>query len=277
MGFRALASVVLVVTVLTGCGGGGDGTAEPAAAPPTLEVTTTPCTTELSAIFDDLLAVTNRARADNGISSLKFSYKLGQAAQEHAEDMAEQNYFAHHSPDNLSTIASRIEATGYKFSLAAENLAAGYSSATDVVTAWLNSPGHRENLLNPNYTDVGFGLFFDLDPGVAPQATFENYWVQDFGRPTDGNTDTATAYSPDNCSIGTIISSDNAVLNAAVAANKIGESDKPSLKAVATSAVVTDNSDSEPVSTPEPAVAMGLLSVGLGLMVSLIHTDTLIG
>ena len=272
MWFKSLASVVLVSTVLTGCGGGGgSGTAAPAAESPAPEAAT-PCATELSAIFDDLLAVTNRVRADNGISSVKFSYKLGQAAQGHAEDMAEQNYFAHHSPDNSSTIASRIEATGYKFSLAAENLAAGYDSATDVVTAWLNSPGHRENLLNSDYTDVGFGLFFDSDPGVSPQATFENYWVQDFGRPTDGNTDTATAYSPDNCSIGNITSGDNAVLNGAITVNDLaklpGEIDKTSLKTVAASAILTDSPDGDPVSTPEPAVALGLLSVGLGLMFS---------
>lgn len=271
MWFRSLTAVVLVGTVLTGCGGGGGGnTAEPVASP-ALEVTT-PCITELSAIFDDLLTVTNQVRADNGISSVKFSYKLGQAAQGHAEDMAEQNYFAHHSPDNSSTIASRIEATGYKFSLAAENLAAGYGSATDVVTAWLTSPGHRENLLNPNYTDVGFGLFFDSAPGAAPQATFENYWVQDFGRPTDSNTDTATAYSPDRCSIGNIASSHNAVLNGAVTANepadKPGEIDEISLKAVAVSTVITDGPNRDPVSTPEPVVAMGLLSVCLGLMFS---------
>ena len=271
MWFRSLTAVMLVGTVLTGCGGGGgSSTAEPVATP-ALEVAT-PCITELSAIFDDLLAVTNQVRADNGVSSLQFSYRLGQAAQGHAEDMAEQNYFAHHSPDNSSTIASRIEAAGYKFSLAAENLAAGYDSATDVVTAWLNSPGHRENLLNPNYTDVGFGLFFDSDPGVAPQATFENYWVQDFGRPTDSNTDMATAYSPDRCSIGNITSGDNAVLNGAVTANgsvnQPGKIDKVSLKAAVALSIVTDGSDSEPVSTPEPVLAMGLLSVGLGLMFS---------
>lgn len=280
MGFRSLASVVLIGIILTGCGGGGGGgssnsssgdTAESPAPTPT-PVATTACTTELAAIFNDLLTETNRVRIEHGFSSLKFSFRLGQAAQGHAKDMADNNYFAHTSPDGLSTIASRIQNVDYQYSLAGENLAAGYHSATDVVTAWLNSPGHRENLLHPDYTDIGFGLFFDESPGIAPEATFDSYWAQNFGRPNGSNTDIEEAYIPssDDCSVGTIASGDNSLLNGTITADKPANVQTDSLTTETSIKVklLTANHNSGSMSTPEPAIALGLLPAALGLIFS---------
>lgn len=280
MGFRSLVSVVLIGAILTGCGGGGGGDSgggddsggndsiTEAAAPTPIVVSPPSCSTELGAIFSDLLMETNKVRVDRGFSALRLSYKLGQAAQGHAEDMANRDYFAHTSPDGLSTIASRIQAADYLFSTAAENIAAGYNSAEDVVAAWLDSPGHRVNLLNPDYIDVGFGLFFDLAVNSSGSSNFDSYWVQDFGRPTDSNTDSEAAYIPSNCSIGDIASSDTAVLNGAITADDL-DAVEPELLTVATSgqqAVLSDNQNNDPVSTPEPAMALGLLTAVLGLI-----------
>ncbi|MGD1854578.1 MAG: CAP domain-containing protein [Leptolyngbyaceae cyanobacterium] len=251
MGFRSLGALVLLGVVLTSCGGGSGGSSDSEPVAAALPVKTA-CSTELKAIFQNLIDETNQVRHAHGVGLLKFSYKLGQAAQGHTEDMAARDYFAHHSPDGLSTIASRINATGYKFSLAAENLAAGYYSATDVVTDWLNSPGHRENLLNPEFTDVGFGLFFDTVPGVAPQVTFENYWAQEFGRPADGNSDKEVAYIPERCSIGAITSSDSDVLSGVVMSQTSGHE--------------IEQMSAAPMKTPEPAIALGLLPALLGLI-----------
>ncbi|NEQ54153.1 MAG: CAP domain-containing protein [Leptolyngbya sp. SIO3F4] len=275
MGFRSLASVVLIGIVLTGCGGGGGGgnnnnnAADSVennvadAAPATLiPVVATSCTTELAAIFDELLVETNKVRSDHEVPELTFSYKLGQVAQGHAQHMADNNYFAHTSPDGSSTIASRINATDYKFNLAGENLAAGYYSAKDVVIDWLHSPGHRENLLHPDYTHVGFGLFFDTSPGVAPESTFESYWAQEFGQPTSNNTDTESAYIPPDhsCSIGSITSSGNALLNGAIAANKSVITNQQPTASALSSVVVASHSNSTK-STPEPGVILGVLPV----------------
>lgn len=284
MGFRTYSSIVILGLILTGCGGGGGGnstagdntantntTAAADRPTPVQSGAETSCTTELATIFDQLLVETNRVRDERNFAPLRLSQKLGEAAQGHAQDMANNNYFAHASPDGSSTIANRITATHYSFSLAAENLAAGYDSAVAVVTDWLNSPGHRDNLLNPNYTDVGFGLFFDASPGVAPnEATYSNYWVQNFGRPTDSNTDVEAHYiphPPKNCDIGPITS--NAVLNGTITADtSAGTDPKPTLSATTKDLLLTENHDHNSTSTPEPAVVLGLISTGLGLMLS---------
>lgn len=328
MGFRTCTSIVLLGFILTSCGGGGGGGGNDDSDSDIITTSSTTatgstaiqpvqsgagasCTTELSTIFDELLIETNRVRGENNLSALRLSQKLGQAAQGHAEDMANNNYFSHDSPDGTSTIASRVTATAYRFSLAGENLAAGYDSAIDVVTGWLNSPGHRANLLNPDYTDVGFGLFFDASPGVGPnEADFSNYWVQNFGRPTDSNTDVEAHYiphPPENCNIGTLTSTGNAVLNGTITADgpansptnpevqfsfSSGTEDlsadidvqlsfsketedlladidiQPSFLGVTKDSALLANHGHKSASTPEPAVMLGLLSGSLGILFS---------
>ena len=94
--------------------------------------------------------------------------RLTAAAQLHSEDMAANSYFSHTSRDGRS-FADRIRDQGYP-SPAAENIARGQRSASAVMQAWLNSAGHRRNILNCSLRAIGVG--------VAPG----NVWTQDFGR-----------------------------------------------------------------------------------------------
>ncbi|MFA5185236.1 MAG: CAP domain-containing protein [Patescibacteria group bacterium] len=104
-------------------------------------------------VFD----LTNRAREKSGIKTLGYSPKLDQAAQAKARDMLERDYFSHFGPDG-STPWSWIVKSGYPYNAAAENLAINFTEAEDVESSWLASPGHRLNILNPKYTEIGVGV-----------------------------------------------------------------------------------------------------------------------
>lgn len=150
----------------------------------------------LANTFQELLALTNEARQEQGLGPLTFSASLGQAAQGHAADMARHGYFAHEGR-NGSTVGSRIAAKGYDYRAIAENIAAGYNSPEAVVEGWLSSPGHRQNLLNPDYTEIGFGLEFN------PNTPYGFYWVQNFGQPAGGESG-GGVYVPSQCEPGPV-------------------------------------------------------------------------
>jgi methylmalonyl-CoA mutase cobalamin-binding subunit len=104
-----------------------------------------------------LLESTNHQRLEAQESTLSLDPQLNAAAQAKAEDMAAKNYWAHNSPDGR-TPWSFISAAGYNYQLAGENLAFGFSNASDTVSGWMNSPEHRANILNKDYQNVGFGV-----------------------------------------------------------------------------------------------------------------------
>lgn len=104
-----------------------------------------------------LLSATNSQRSANGLGGLTQSGTLAQAAQAKAADMAANNYWAHTSPAG-KTPWTFIDATGYSYESAGENLAYGFATSNDTITGWMNSPGHRANMLNTKYTEVGFGI-----------------------------------------------------------------------------------------------------------------------
>ncbi|GAA0628094.1 hypothetical protein GCM10009547_34650 [Sporichthya brevicatena] len=116
----------------------------------------------------EIVAAVNAARAKQGCKPVKVAPKLTAAAQRHADDMARTTLFSHTSADGRSWIA-RIRKTGFK-KPGGENIARGYPSTERVMTGWLNSPGHRANILNCRFRAIG----------VGHNAT-GNYWVQDFG------------------------------------------------------------------------------------------------
>lgn len=136
----------------------------------------------------DLITETNKARRAGGDPTLIPNPQLAQAAQAKAEDMVARNYWSHMTPDN-KTPWIFIDQAGYKYQKAGENLAYGFGTSTDVVTGWLNSPPHKANLLDADFTEVGFGIAkspnyqgsgpetvvvaFYATPGLAPvpQAT----------------------------------------------------------------------------------------------------------
>lgn len=104
-----------------------------------------------------LLRSTNAARTNHRDKPLQVNIKLAQAAQAKANDMAKRNYWAHNTPAG-KTPWSFITQAGYTYQRAGENLAYGFSDASSTITGWINSPEHRANLLNPYYSQVGFGV-----------------------------------------------------------------------------------------------------------------------
>jgi len=105
----------------------------------------------------DLLASTNQERVSNSVSNLSLNSKLNSAAQAKANDMVARNYWSHNGPDG-SPWWTFITNAGYDYSSAGENLAYGYLTSSDAVTGWMNSPGHKANMLNSGFTEVGFGF-----------------------------------------------------------------------------------------------------------------------
>jgi hypothetical protein len=80
-----------------------------------------------------------------------------------------------------STIGQRVTAAGYQWSFTGKNIAAGYTTPQAVVNGWINSPGHRANMLNPNYQEIGIGYhYLSNDTG---QVNYYHYWTQNFGKP----------------------------------------------------------------------------------------------
>lgn len=105
----------------------------------------------------DLLILTNQKRQEAGIPPLVMNDSLTQAATRKAADMLTKDYWAHIAPDG-TTPWYFIKSSGYEYIYAGENLARGFYSTGDVVNAWMASPSHRENVLSPNYKDVGFAI-----------------------------------------------------------------------------------------------------------------------
>lgn len=103
-----------------------------------------------------LLTETNKERTRANASTLSLNQQLSSAAQAKAEDMATRNYWSHNTPEGQEPWMFVINA-GYEYKKAGENLAYGFRSSEATVGGWMNSKTHRENLLDPVYTEVGFG------------------------------------------------------------------------------------------------------------------------
>ncbi|MEJ0001761.1 MAG: CAP domain-containing protein [bacterium] len=108
----------------------------------------------LPAVLADL---TNKERADNGAAPLTENALLDKAAQEKADDMARNGYFAHTSPEG-KTPWYWFQQVGYNYIYAGENLAVNFFESNDVAQAWMNSPTHRENIVKKEYTEIGIGV-----------------------------------------------------------------------------------------------------------------------
>jgi len=104
-----------------------------------------------------LLQETNQQRANNGRTALGLNNKLSQAAQQKANDMVARDYWSHTSPEGTQPWQI-ISSVGYSYVAAGENLAYGFDSSSGALTGWMNSPGHKANVLSVNYQEVGFGI-----------------------------------------------------------------------------------------------------------------------
>jgi len=145
----------------------------------------------LSNVFSSILPgvlveLTNQSRLQNNIAPLKYNLLLEQAAQLKAQDMAAKGYFDHVSPEG-ATPWSWLQKVGYRFSGAGENLAINFVDSSDIERAWLNSPGHRANILESRFSEIGIATAKGMYQGK--ETTFV---VQFFGRPAGSVQSTLT-------------------------------------------------------------------------------------
>lgn len=118
-----------------------------------------------------VVALVNKERAANGCGALTEDPQLEKAAQGHSDDMAARHFFDHTNPDGADP-GQRITAADYKWSTYGENIAQGQQTPAAVMESWMNSPGHRANILNCSFKDIGVGVH---DGAGGP------WWTQDFG------------------------------------------------------------------------------------------------
>lgn len=124
-----------------------------------------------------VLLETNQARMDQGLPGLQVSSQLSAAALNKGQDMLEQQYWSHLSPDDQQPW-DFIRAAGYDYATAGENLARDFTNSTEMIQAWLNSPTHRANILSAQFEEVGMAVVQGKLDGVETTLV-----VQMFGAP----------------------------------------------------------------------------------------------
>lgn len=117
---------------------------------------------------EEVVRLVNVERAKYGLSALKINWELSRVARYKSQDMHDNNYFSHTSPTYGSPF-DMMKSFGISYRTAGENIAKGYTNPQAVVTGWMNSSGHRANILNSSFTQIGVGY-------VASG----NYWTQMF-------------------------------------------------------------------------------------------------
>jgi Ca2+-binding RTX toxin-like protein len=145
-----------------------------------------------SSFIARVVTLTNEFRAQNGLAALTLNSELSNTAQWHSQDMALQDYFSH-TGKNGSTPWDRAELFGYSSTAMGENIAAGQTTPESVVEGWKNSPGHRANMLNAGFTEIGVG--YDFLASDTGSVNYSHYWTQFFGA-GDRTPATATLGTP---------------------------------------------------------------------------------
>ncbi|WP_010238254.1 CAP domain-containing protein [Clostridium arbusti] len=128
----------------------------------------------ISAEANEVIRLVNVERSKSGLAPLKANADLSKVATAKAQDMIDKNYFSHTSPTYGSPF-DMMTKFGIKYTAAGENIAYGQKTPADVMNGWMNSPGHKANILNSNFTEIGVGMA--KDKNGAP------YWVQMFINP----------------------------------------------------------------------------------------------
>ncbi len=175
----AVVAVVIVVALLAGSIGfflgarGNQKTVEIAPPSSTSETSTVPV--QITAEESLMLNSVNAERAKESLSALTWCPALARSATEHSKDMAAQNYFEHEDLDG-GQVSDRALAQGYEYQTVGENIAVGQRSVEEVMVAWMNSPGHRANIMKPEYRHFGSGVATGDFKGQE-----SIYWTQNFG------------------------------------------------------------------------------------------------
>ena len=123
---------------------------------------------------DRLIVLMNQTRAKAGLSPLKPSRPLGEAARAHSREMSAGNFFSHTNPAGVGPL-ERLERAGYPWKAFGENIGCGQDSPEKILLFWMNSSDHRDSILDPAYTEVGIGL--------VRGGECRTYWTALFARP----------------------------------------------------------------------------------------------
>lgn len=123
---------------------------------------------KVTSFEQEVIRLVNEIRAENGLKTLTYDWQLGRVARYKSQDMKDNRYFSHTSPVYGSPF-QMIKNFGITYRSAGENIARGQTTPQAVVNAWMNSSGHRANILNSSFTHIGVGYVAD-----------GNYWTQMF-------------------------------------------------------------------------------------------------
>lgn len=124
--------------------------------------------TNIAAFEQEVIRLVNEIRAENGLKALTYDWELARVARYKSQNMKDNRYFSHTSPV-YGTPFQMMKNFGISYRSAGENIARGYATPQAVVNAWMNSSGHRANILNGGFTRIGVGYVAD-----------GNYWTQMF-------------------------------------------------------------------------------------------------
>lgn len=177
-----------------------------------------PCAVQAQTFAEQVLELVNDARWENGqLPPLKGQAQLDTAALLHSTNMGVRDFFMHCDPDTGKGHGTRMSDAGYAWNSSGENIATGYATPATVMDGWMNSSGHRANILSANFHEIGIGYWYEAvdsapkrttsvggcTPNGSTSGTFRHYWTQNLGR-RSGNYPLVIAredYQTASCSI----------------------------------------------------------------------------
>jgi len=205
----------------------------------------------------DLINLVNQQRAADGLPALSENPELDDAARRKAADMYQKNYWAHFAPDGTTSPWGFIRAAGYNYQFAGENLAKGFTDASSIVNAWMNSETHKENILSNKYRDVGFAIV----PGTL-QGEDTVLVVQMFGSTANENLavlpPTTSVKTQEAASPKIVISPSPVLVKTAEAESQPAVVNKPKIDAALTSRAATSTA---------------LIFIGFGFLMDLVIVE----
>lgn len=135
---------------------------------------TVPLFSATKSVEEEVVRLVNVERAKNGLKPLTANWQLARVARYKSVDMRDKGYFSHTSPTYGSPF-DMMKSFNISYSAAGENIAAGQTTAQAVMDSWMNSPGHRQNILSPNFSEIGVGY--------CTGGSYRYYWTQMFINP----------------------------------------------------------------------------------------------